>query len=166
MARHCSPAGCRTGASGRAGRPGIGFNAHCYQRREDATQPHCLAGLVTAGDIINRLRTPSTVLFVVLLPLHAIPSRTRRTIAGRRRVETLYFVSENITVSWLRWICLSSFIELAENRIFSSYTITVARATRVQLRIYQKNEFAQEAALNLQDTGGEITVANKILPRL
>lgn len=40
----------------RAAAPGIGFNAHCYQRREDATQLHCLAGLVTAGDIINRLR--------------------------------------------------------------------------------------------------------------
>lgn len=38
--------------------PGIEFNAHCYQRRKDATQPHCLARLVTAGDIINRLRAP------------------------------------------------------------------------------------------------------------
>lgn len=38
--------------------PGIEFNAHCYQRRKDATQLHCLAGLVTAGDIINRLRAP------------------------------------------------------------------------------------------------------------
>lgn len=40
---------------------GIGFNAHCYQRREDATQFHCLAGLVTAGDIINRLRASRCV---------------------------------------------------------------------------------------------------------
>lgn len=38
--------------------PGIEFNAHCYQRRKDVTQLHCLAGLVTAGDIINRLRAP------------------------------------------------------------------------------------------------------------
>lgn len=37
--------------------PGIEFNAHCYQRRKDVTQLHCLAGLVTAGDIINRLRS-------------------------------------------------------------------------------------------------------------
>lgn len=35
-------------------RPGIEFNAHCYQRREDATRLYCLGGLVTAGDIINR----------------------------------------------------------------------------------------------------------------
>lgn len=41
---------------GRIVAPGIEFNAHCYQRRKDATQLHCLAGLVTAGDIINRLR--------------------------------------------------------------------------------------------------------------
>lgn len=51
---HCSPADCRTGVVA----PDIEFNAHCYQRRKDATQLHCLAGLVAAGDIINRLRAP------------------------------------------------------------------------------------------------------------
>lgn len=50
-----------SGKGERGGRPRyIEFNAHCYQRREDATQPHCLAGLVTAGDIINRLRAPTS----------------------------------------------------------------------------------------------------------
>lgn len=54
VVRHCPLVAERGGWRG--SRPGIEFNAHCYQRREDATQPHCLAGLVTAGDIINRLR--------------------------------------------------------------------------------------------------------------
>lgn len=64
--------------------PGIEFNAHCYQRRKDATQPHCLAGLVTAGDIINRLRAPhrpSTSPFFNWTLL-----RTQRKLAGGKRM--------------------------------------------------------------------------------
>lgn len=136
VVRHCSPAGYRTGAKGN--RPGIEFNAHCYQRREDATQPHCLAVLVTAGDIINRLRAPH------LYPVLSTPvglcyerKEAREWQTGVWGGNILYFLSENITVSWLRGIWLSPSIELAENGILEVYH----RAARARSPLHLSKEW-------------------------
>lgn len=135
--------------------PGIEFNAHCYQRREDATQPHCLAGLVTAGDIINRLRAPH------LFSSSLLPSPSPAGLCCERKEASrmakwargggniLYFLSENITVSWLCGIWLSPSIEREgerERELHGKWNSrgvpTIARASGLRC-IYQKNEFAQ-----------------------
>lgn len=148
VVRHCSPAGYRTGAKGN--RPGIEFNAHCYQRREDATQPHCLAVLVTAGDIINRLRAPHLHPRPLQPPTDFVASG-RKLANGRRACggeNILYFLSENITVSWLRGIWLSPSIELAENRILEVHH---RRASAVSAAFIKRMNLHKESILNLQE---------------
>lgn len=63
-------------------------------------------------------------------------------------LEILYFVSENITVSWLRGIWLSPSIELAENGIPGP------GATAGLSCICQKNEFAQGAGAIYRENNG------------
>lgn len=82
VVRHCSPGRLPNAATTDGRRRGNGrswyieFNAHCYQRREDATQPHCLAGLVTAGDIINR-RARAHIVHSFFLPLDVVAKRMK-----------------------------------------------------------------------------------------
>lgn len=118
--------------------PGIEFNAHCYQRREDATQPHCLAGLVTAGDIINRLRAPH------LFP----PRRTLLRTEGSSRMADGEGVGWKYTVFSIgkhhRFLVTRDLV-IAVYRARGKWNSRGVPSLRERgLRcIYQKNEFAQ-----------------------
>lgn len=138
--------------------PGIEFNAHCYQRRKDATQPHCLAGLVTAGDIINRLRAPHRP-SPFFAGLCCKPEKARGWSSGWEwEVEILYFVSENITVSWLRGIWLSPSIELVENGILEVHY----RRARSPLHLSKEWICTRSRSIYRENNGWE----NEIFPRL
>jgi len=135
-------ASCQTGRA-KDSRPGIEFNAHCYQRREDATQPHCLAGLVTAGDIINRLCASHP-----RLPPDFVASRWKLT-GDRSRMR-----NENAEFCIGKRQPFPGYAGFGYRRLSSSRKMEFLRCTIAERDlqcIYQKNEFAQGVPLNLQE---------------
>lgn len=124
---------------GRIVAPGIEFNVHCYQRRKDAIQLHCLAELVTAGDIINRLRAPHRPFPFFAGLCYGLEEARKWTGKGEvRGGNTIFCIGKHHRFLVTRDLVIA--VELVENGILE---VHVEQGLHC---IYQKNEFAQGAA--------------------